>query len=122
MKAFITGLCLLIFLISHTIYTGVIAHITIDQVDRDLWKASNYFFVVLAFTLILIWGVTEWMQKQFMYLASASVLFTLGITIVKNLLLIGSPYLYMLAFDVGTIITTVFILLSGYQNGLFNKE
>lgn len=119
LKIIATGLCLLAFLTSHTLYTWILTSQFIDQCDRDLWKATNYIFIITTTYILIKIGVSNFLQSQLIEVIFFVVVATLLITVLTNTFIVLQPYKVMATIDLGTMIATLMILISAYRHGFF---
>lgn len=121
MKSFLTGLCLFIFLGSHTAYTFYVQNYKIEYINRETWKSCSYAFIILSVFLATLKENYNTLQTSFIRISFLAVLFTFAITILTNLIIIRNPYFYMKIVDIGSIIATVIILTSAMRYGYFKN-
>lgn len=120
-KCFITALCLIIFLTSHTLFTYNVANFHFEVWERDLWKSYSYSFIFISMYILIKAGITSYIQKQFIEVTFFCVLFTFVITLLTNNLVVTEPYKLMYVVDIGTILATVMILISAARHGLLKN-
>lgn len=120
-RCFLTALCLIAFLTSHTVFTYNLSHVDMDTIYKSSWRAYSYSFIFISMYILIKAGITSYIQKQFIEVTFFCVLFTFVITLLTNNLVITEPYKLMYVVDIGMILATVMILISAARHGLYKN-
>lgn len=121
MKAWLIGICLLVFIVSHTIFIWHLEHIHMMNATKNLWRAYSYGFIISTTYIFEKTNLKTFLQSQLIEVTFFVVIFTFLITILTENFIILNPYHLMEMVDIGTIIVTVMILISAQRHG-FTKE
>ncbi len=121
MKTWLIGIALLLFVISHTIYTYFLANIKMTYLVKNNWRCYDYLGILVLIYIFQKTGTLSWLQSQLIEITFFIVFFTLVITLLTNYLIVKNPYHIMAIVDAGTILVTIMVLLSAQRHG-FNKK
>lgn len=121
MKTWLIGLCLLLFIVSHTVFMYYLQHIHMANGTKSLWRAYSYGFISSTTYIFIKTRIKTFLQSQLIEVTFYVVVFTFIITILTQNFIILNPYHLMEVVDVGTGIATLIILISANRHG-FTKD
>lgn len=117
MKTWLIGICLLLFIVSHTAFCYYLQNVHMINGHKNLWRSYSYTFILTTTYIFIKTGIKTFLQSQFIEVTFFVVVFTFIITILTQNFIILNPYHLMEVVDVGTGIATILILISAQRHG-----
>lgn len=121
MKTWLIGVCLILFIISHTTFTYFLKHVPMLYSTKNLWRGYSYSFILMTTYIFQKIGLKNYLQSQLIEVTFFVVIFTFIITILTNNFIILNPYHLMEVVDIGTGIVTIIILISAQRHGFMQN-
>lgn len=113
-------MCLLMFLISYNIYLYKEATIHMDSRILKLWNYYSLLFLLIGI-FISERFMNNFYQKQFTIISWIILFVTITVIILTNHGYIQNPYYMLGIIDLGTLLVTGIILISGGRHGAFKN-
>lgn len=121
MKTWLIGVCLILFIISHTTFTYFLKHVPMLYSTKNLWRGYSYSFILMTTYIFQKTGLKNYLQSQLIEVTFFVVIFTFIITILTNNFIILNPYHLMEVVDIGTGMVTIMILISAQRHGFMQN-
>lgn len=120
LKTFLLGLSLILFLVAYNHYLYRLANVYMDGAEQ---RIRNYWPILFLLIVIFIFERTHTTYYQHLFLLTCwSVIFiTIIVILLTNHGFITNPYYMLGMIDLGTLIATLMILISGGRHGAFNE-